>query len=187
MAPRSLIVGCVAVLAIAVAGKAASGQGGGFAYVANCGSACGGTGLGDISAYAIDGITGALTPVAGSPFATGLFPQSVTVDPTSKYAYVANERSNNVSAYSIDATGALTPIVGSPFVAGAVPFAVTVAPGGQFAYAANERSSNISAYSIDAAGTLTPIASSPGLVGSFPRSVATTPGAASRPVVVAKK
>ena len=129
MAPRSLIVGCVAVLAIAVAGKAASGQGGGFAYVANCGSACGGTGLGDISAYAIDGITGALTPVAGSPFATGLFPQSVTVDPTSKYAYVANESSNNVSAYSIDATGALTPIASSPVLVGSFPRSVATTQG----------------------------------------------------------
>ncbi|MGH7985387.1 MAG: hypothetical protein ACREQX_03765, partial [Candidatus Binataceae bacterium] len=44
---------------------------------------------------------------------------------TQEFAYVANEGSGNVSAYTIDATtGALTPISGSPFAAGADPISV---------------------------------------------------------------
>src|ERR1700737_2407104 len=53
------------------AGTALRGQSAGFAYVANNQS-------NDVSAYAIDGMTGALAPVAGSPFPAGSYPRSVT-------------------------------------------------------------------------------------------------------------
>ena len=60
-----------------------------------------------------------LTPVAGSPFTAGSGPRGVVVDPSGKFVYAANEGSNNISAYSINATsGALTPVTGSPFVEG---------------------------------------------------------------------
>jgi DNA-binding beta-propeller fold protein YncE len=69
-----------------------SGQTGGFAYVANCGSAegCLSTGAGSISAYTIDGISGTLTEVFGSPYTAGLHPTSVVLDPTGRFAYDAN-------------------------------------------------------------------------------------------------
>ena len=37
---------------------------------------------------------------AGSPFPAGPFPVSVAVDPTGKFAYVANQLSNNVNETS---------------------------------------------------------------------------------------
>ncbi len=76
-----------------------------YAYVAN-------QTANTISAYAIDAASGALTPIAGSPFAaTGTTPVAVTVDPNGVYLYVANNGSNDVSVYSIDdATGALTAV-----------------------------------------------------------------------------
>ena len=83
-----------------------------FVYVANDESD-------NVSAYTI-GANGALTPVPGSPFAAGGVPDSVAVDPTAKFAYVAN-LGNNVSAYSIGANGALTPVPGSPFAPGTQP------------------------------------------------------------------
>ncbi len=43
--------------------------------------------------------------------AAGSDPSSVTVDPSGRFAYVANELSNNVLTYAIDATtGALTSV-----------------------------------------------------------------------------
>jgi hypothetical protein len=69
-----------------------------FAYVANVGG-------NNVSAYSI-GANGTLTPVAGSPFAAGFRPQSVAVDPTAKFAYVASA-GRNVSAYSIGANAVL--------------------------------------------------------------------------------
>ena len=54
-----------------------------FAYVANDQG-------GNVSAYTINSSTGALRAVAGSPFAAGVQPTSVTVDPSGQFAYVAN-------------------------------------------------------------------------------------------------
>src|SRR5260370_12829529 len=122
------------LIVLAGAGSSLWGQTAGFAYVANVRS-------GDVSAYTIDGATGALMEVDGSPFPAGSGPWSVTVDPTGQFAYVANGGSNNVSAYSIDGTtGALTEIDGSPFPAGSAPRSRTVDPAGPFAYLANSGS-----------------------------------------------
>jgi DNA-binding beta-propeller fold protein YncE len=52
----------------------------------------------------MDGTTGTLTPVAGSPFPAGSDPVWVAVDPTGQFVYVANNISGDVSAYTIDGT-----------------------------------------------------------------------------------
>jgi 6-phosphogluconolactonase (cycloisomerase 2 family) len=94
-----------------------SGQ---FAYVPNAGS-------NNVSAYAINGTTGALTAMAGSPFATGTGPDSLSFDSSGDFAYLANHGSGSVSAFSINATtGALTAVAGSPFATGANPYSVTL-------------------------------------------------------------
>ena len=60
---------------------------------------------------------------------------SASVVYTPKFAYAANNGSNNVSAYTINAsTRFLTPITDSPFNAGMVPVFVTTGPSGKFAY-----------------------------------------------------
>ena len=140
-----------------------------FAYAAN---SFGNTGPGTVSAYRINARTGALMPVAGSPFAAGIGPASVTVNPAGTFAYVANNGSSTVSAYRVNATtGALTPVVGSPFLTGKYPHSVSVNPAGTFAYVANYGSNTVSAYRINAAtGALTPVAGSPFAAGVGPES-----------------
>jgi 6-phosphogluconolactonase len=61
------------------------------------------------------------TPVAGSPFAAGTNPYSVSVDIDDVFVYVANQGSADVSAYVFtpDTGGMLFPITGSPVAAGA--------------------------------------------------------------------
>src|SRR5260221_13988013 len=98
-----------------------------FASVANAVSSDGPPFFSNVSAYSI-GANGPLTPVPGSPFAAGTFPPSVAVDPTAKFAYVANAGRNNASAYSIGANGALKPVPGSPFAAGTSPRSVATTP-----------------------------------------------------------
>ena len=84
-----------------------------FVYVTNFGSK-------NVSAYKINATSGALTPVAGSPFGAGSEPGAMAVDPNGKFAYVANAGSQNVSAYTIStSSGALTQVAGSPFSVGA--------------------------------------------------------------------
>ena len=64
--------------------------------------------------------TGALDPpVAGSPFATGTNPYSVTVDVADQFVYVANDGSADISEFTFTpASGVLTPVLGTPVPAG---------------------------------------------------------------------
>ena len=94
-----------------------------------------------------------------------------------QFAYVVNDATNDVSAYSIGANGALTPVAGSPFATGMTPFSVAVSPTAKFAYVANDTSNNVSAYNIGADGALTQLTSlgSPFAAGTNPISVAVDP------------
>jgi hypothetical protein len=70
-----------ATTAFAFVGQAFANSTPKFAYVADYQGA-------NISAFTINSTSGALTPVGGSPFATGTSPISVTVDPSGKFVYV---------------------------------------------------------------------------------------------------
>jgi 6-phosphogluconolactonase (cycloisomerase 2 family) len=75
-----------------------------------------------ISAFKVNSSTGVLTPAAGSPFATGTNPYSVSIDPTGQFVDVGNDGSSNVSEFTLDGTtGVLTGSPGSPVTAGANP------------------------------------------------------------------
>jgi YD repeat-containing protein len=126
------------------------------------------------SVYVVSTVT--QTQVAGSPFATGQNPLFVTLDPTGRFVYVANQGSNNVSAYTIDPNaGFLTPVFGSPFAVGNGPDSVVVDFSGSFLYVTNKLGSTISAFSINqTSGALTPITGSPFNTGTAPVSVVTT-------------
>lgn len=92
-----------------------------FVYVANIGN---GLINSNVSGYIIDQATGALTQMTDSPFPAGIGPASVSVVFSGKFAYVANNNSNNVSGYRIhQTTGNLIPI--GTFSAGRYPTSVT--------------------------------------------------------------
>jgi len=131
-----------------------------FAYVANWGEGDLG---GSISMYTINTTTGSLT-FTGTVDAVGgsLAPWWVTVHPSGKFAYVADEGGfeHLVSMYTIDATtGALTSI--GTIAAGGFPISVAVDPTGKFAYVVATAGSlgsvgNVSMYTVDAStGALT--------------------------------
>jgi len=88
-----------------------------FAYVTNFNA-------GNVSVFAIDGTTGALTPTSTAPAGTN--PVALTLDPAGHFAYVANLSSDNVTQFTVDSTtGTLTP-VGAPVNAGTGPVWVTI-------------------------------------------------------------
>ena len=108
---------------------------------------------GSVSAYAINATTGALTSVGA--IATGTDPGSVAVDPSGKFAYVANSGSNDVSMYTIEATTGALGSIGT-IAAGTDPVSVAVDPSGKFAYVTNSGSNDVSMYTINATtGSLT--------------------------------
>jgi 6-phosphogluconolactonase len=121
----------------------------------------------NISAYAINMATGALTPVAGSPFAAGNSPNYLAMDENQNFLYVTNSQSGNISAYAINATtGVLTPITGSPFAAQVSLVSVASDPTGNFLYTVaccySANVGSINAYTIDeTSGALNPVTGSP--------------------------
>ena len=60
--------------------------------------------------------SGGLTPVPNSPIAVGNAPNWISIDPSSKFLYVANLQDGTFSGFTIDGTsGGLTAMSGSPF------------------------------------------------------------------------
>jgi hypothetical protein len=158
-----------------------------FAYAVNHGGST-------VWGYAVNAVTGALTPIAGSPFAVGGTARSVAVDPSGKFAYITSSNGGGggggISGFTISATtGALTPIGGSPFDSKCTgdPYAfygcnfVAVDPSGKLAYAVDFYDpSNTGSLDGDvygntingATGALTPISGLPFPVGQFLTSIA---------------
>jgi hypothetical protein len=123
-------------------------------------------GASSVWGYTINALTGVLTSIAGSPFATPGAAQSVAVDSTGEFAYATG---GGFSGYTINATtGALTPIPGSPFHSrGSFDF-VAVDPSGKFVYGVDYwdgfpiATGDVYGDRIDATtGALTPITGSP--------------------------
>ena len=68
----------------------------------------------------IDVNTGALSPLAGFPFAVDANATSIGIDPTNQFLYVSNGGAGTVTGFNLNAaTGALAPMSGSPFAVGA--------------------------------------------------------------------
>lgn len=106
-----------------------SGQ---FAYVSS-----GGTGGTGVYGFSISATTGELTALTGSPWATGpagsataAEPQFLTIDPSGKFGYSADEGTGTVTGFAINnTTGALAQVPNSPYsLPGGKPFFVSISP-----------------------------------------------------------
>jgi 6-phosphogluconolactonase len=149
---------------------------GNFLYVALAGTA---NANNKIVAFAIDQNTGILTPISGSPFATGRDPLYMTIVPVTTvgfqaFLYTANIQDNTISAFTADDnTGTLTPVSGSPYGGASTLAGLAVSPtatnaGNFFLYAADQ-AGVIRAYTVDGStGALSVIAGSPFSTGNSP-------------------
>ena len=91
--------------------------------------------------------------------------------------YVANESSNTVSMYEMDATtGILTPLATPTVATGNSPYSITVNPAGTFAYVINYQSNTVSMYAINAStGILTALSTPTVATGTSPGSIIINP------------
>jgi len=62
----------------------------------------------NVSQFAIDPNSGALTAMSAATVATGTGPLTLAVDPSGQYAYVTNSGHNDISQYAVGVDGALT-------------------------------------------------------------------------------
>jgi 6-phosphogluconolactonase (cycloisomerase 2 family) len=125
-----------------------------YLYIASSGT--------HVAGFAIDQTTGALTPLAGSPYTAGTGANGIPViSPNGQFLYVVDQSSaGSVSGYAIDpATGVLTAIPGSPFSSqGADPDWISFTPDGKYAYVADNGMAYVAAFSVDSTtGALTPL------------------------------
>jgi 6-phosphogluconolactonase (cycloisomerase 2 family) len=121
--------------------------------------------------------TGALTPVAGSPFAAGGNPHSLVLQPFGpfgygpEFLYTANfdGNSSTISGFSVDTdTGALTALSGSPFAVSVTNYIGTDGTGSHLYVTTG---AGLVGYSIDGTGLLTALAGFPVASGSNAYSV----------------
>jgi 6-phosphogluconolactonase (cycloisomerase 2 family) len=144
-----------------------------YAYVANY-NRNNAAGDDTISEYSINA-DGSLSPLPVATIGAGPNPNSVNIDPSGSYVYVANfgntqgrVNGTTLSEFIIGPGGQLTPNTAQPtVVTGSAPAAVAINPADTYAYVANFADSSISQYSIGANGVLMPIGNAPITTGGL--------------------
>jgi 6-phosphogluconolactonase (cycloisomerase 2 family) len=141
-----------------------------------------------VSGFKVSQNDGTLTPIAGSPFLTGgdgfsrdVNAESITTATLGRksFVYAANNGSNTIAAFSIDArTGNLTAVPGSPFAVGPAnsnsTMSLGASPDGHFLFQVDESSTLIRTFNIAATGALSEASGSPLDSGAFPEGVKVT-------------
>jgi 6-phosphogluconolactonase (cycloisomerase 2 family) len=135
-----------------------------------------------ISGFRMTDVSGHMTEVPGSPFATQANPQAIavvtsgTVSPANltTFVYVANGALGTISAFKANADGSLTELAGSPFPAGANISALAGRMGGSILLASDSGNNKVLGFKIDPAGALTPFAGGPVAAGSQPGALTFT-------------
>ncbi|MFF0492430.1 lactonase family protein [Nocardia sp. NPDC004068] len=122
--------------------------------------------VGGVAVLRIDPSTGVLTPVPGSPFATGgLTPHGIALSPDGRRLYTPNALTNTVTGFDVATDGSLRPLPGSPYqggALGALPGQVFVSSDGRELYAVDLAGTSpeplvaLRGYSIGPDGALTP-------------------------------
>ncbi len=132
---------------------------------------------GFIVVCAIDASNGGLSRLTNNNiWFSGQSSVAVAAEPSGKFVYVANNGSNDISAYAVDAgSGVLTEVAGSPFAAGAGPLSVVADPSGKFLLILDAGSGSpgqIVTFAIGPTGALSKVPSGATTVGSNPVSIA---------------
>lgn len=127
--------------------------------------------------YSIDSSTGALTPIAGTPFAISNLAGSFSFHPGGNVAYMANSQGTSIDTYSLDrATGKLKSV--GTLATCINPTAVRFSIDGKVAYSAcsmdtarDANSATVESFSIAADGTLAHLNSTQSDAGAFDLTV----------------
>lgn len=122
-------------------------------YVTNNGSD-------NVSGYSINATSGTLATIPGSPFSNVSGPSAMAVSSNGLFAYVANRRTNNVTAFRVSTEGALilvppTPTNLNPAAVDAAPAALAISSDTKHLYVANNGNDTVTAFNIESAGALT--------------------------------
>jgi 6-phosphogluconolactonase (cycloisomerase 2 family) len=118
-----------------------------------------GQGNGDLSSFAVDASTGALSP-AGTSVTLADTPNAIAASPNGRWVATAAQ-DDTVTIFAASVTGQLTQ-VGSPVpIGGDNPNDIAFSPDSRFVYTSNLDSGDVSGLAIDQSGAATPVAGSP--------------------------
>lgn len=103
-----------------------------------------------ILGWSVDGTSGGLTVLPGSPFQAGIASLDIALDPGGKFLYVSAGASGGMLGFNIDAnSGALIPLADSPFFTGATLSSPVVDPSGRFLFAVDSQNSTIVIFALN--------------------------------------
>jgi 6-phosphogluconolactonase (cycloisomerase 2 family) len=138
-----------------------------------------------VSMYTVDACSGVLTPTTPATVNTGgnaFGSEGMAVDPSGRFAYVANLGSNatdlaTISMYTINSsTRVLTPTSPATVPTGFFPQGIAIDPSGKFVYTANSDDNTVSMFTINpTTGILTPTTPATVATGWSPLSVTVDP------------
>jgi 6-phosphogluconolactonase len=115
----------------------------------------------NIEAYSINGTTGALTAIAGSPYGS-LDTNAITSDPAGQFLFLCGADDDEVSVFAINQTdGSLTQVGSYPAGVGFAEQATTDGLGRFLYVTAGNLGSEVGVFSIGSTGALTAVAGSP--------------------------
>lgn len=110
-------------------------------------------GAAGIYAFNVNAATGALTPVSGSPFSSfGSYPSNIVLDPAGQFAFVSNNSSGTVAAFSINASNGQLTLIGT--VPAGTPGNAAVALSSKSLYVMDDLTHVIRAFTIAGTGSL---------------------------------
>ena len=111
-----------------------------FVYVANSASD-------NVSAFAIDRSTGALTEIEGSPYVVGKKPGDIVIDANGWYLYSLNQEPQDISVFLIHfKKGQLAEAQGSPVAVGKQPFRLSGDRTSRYIYVSNRTDKSVNVY-----------------------------------------
>jgi 6-phosphogluconolactonase (cycloisomerase 2 family) len=129
----------------------------------------------NVSTYAVDAASGRLKYIGKAAAGAGTW--SVTVHPSSKYAYVTGSGGGIIAQYSIGADGVLTAtagVGGTLLGTGTLPTSISaIDPTGKYAYVAGQTA--VLQYTIGADGAWTAMTPDTVATGGYPSSIAIDP------------
>jgi cysteine-rich repeat protein len=135
-----------------------------------------------VSVFRLDGTTGVLTAVPGSPYAVGACPTGLACTPDARHLYVADFCADAISIFDVNpATGVMTPNPASPYLLGvgsATPFDLEIDPAGARLFVSQDTSGNVGVFDIAGSGALTSAAGSPFPAGGGEHGAVLSPNGA---------
>ena len=129
---------------------------------------------GDVTAYRIDDLTGALDDGGATPIAAGTTPAAIAVHPHRDLVYVANFDSSDIQIYSIQGDGSLVDLGLDKDLLAGQPTQMAVDPAGRFVFLTLEAFDIIASYRVNQDESLSAAGSVP--IGENPGGISFDPG-----------